>query len=223
LNAPFCALPAEVAAAHLARAVPALSGRPYLLHVGSGLRRKNREGVLRIFARLREEWPEGRLVFAGEALSDELRVDATALGVADRVISLVGPSHELLEALYNGATALVFPSKFEGFGWPVIEAQACGCPVLCGEGGALAEVAGDGAFVRPAADENAFVSELRRIVRDPAAGAAWATAGRHNAACYTQEEMLRRYEALYQELTGIADPSAGQTTPEPVPAVGSPS
>ncbi len=204
LNHPYRPLPAAEADARLAAAVPALAGgAPFVLHVGSGLRRKNREGVLRIFARLRDDWPEGRLVFAGEAPSNELTALARALGVAERVVAVPRPGNGLLEALYSRAVALVFPSTFEGFGWPVIEAQACGCPVLCADAGALAEVAGEGAFVRPAADEAAFADELRRIVRDPAARGAWIDAGFRNAALYTEETMRRRYAGLYRELAGL--------------------
>ena len=220
LNAPYRPLPAAEADVRLAAAIPVLAdGRPFVLHVGSGLRRKNREGVLRIFARSREEWPEGRLVFAGEAPSAELLARAAALGVAERVVAATRPAHETLEALYSRATALLFPSTFEGFGWPVIEAQACGCPVLCGDAGALAEVAGEGAFVRPAADEEAFAFELRRLARDPAVRAAWTAAGFRNAARYTEEAMLCRYAALYRELAGL--PAASAVEAAPLPAISS--
>ncbi len=100
------------------------------------------------------------MVFAGEALPADLHELAARLGVAARVVEIVKPSDAVLEALYNRARALVFPSRFEGFGWPVIEAQACGCPVLCSDAGSLGEVAGEGAFVRAAADEEAFAEEL---------------------------------------------------------------
>ena len=218
LNAPYRPLPAAEADARLA-AVPALAGgRPFALHVGSGLRRKNREGVLRIFARLRDDWPEGRLVFAGEAPSAELTAQAAALGVAERVVAVTRPPDELLEALYSRAAAFLFPSTFEGFGWPVVEAQACGCPVLSSDAGSLAEVAGEGAFVRPVADEAAFAEELRRIVRDPGVRAAWTAAGFRNAARFTEEKMRRRYADLYRELAGL--PAAAEET-APLPALSS--
>ena len=221
LNAPFRPLPPAEADARLA-AIPVLAdGRPFALHVGSGLRRKNREGVLRIFVRLREDWPEGRLVFAGEAPSAELLALAAAQGVAGRVVA-VRPSDGLLEALYSRAAALLFPSTFEGFGWPVVEAQACGCPVLCSDAGSLAEVAGEGAFVRPVADETAFADELRRIVRDPAARAAWVAAGFRNATRFTEEAMRRRYADLYRELAGLpAAAAANGESSAGLPAVSS--
>jgi glycosyltransferase involved in cell wall biosynthesis len=90
---------------------------PFVLHVGSNLRRKNREGVLRIFARCHQTW-NGSLVFAGDPLSVSLRSLGHELGVADRIVEISNADSETLEALYNRAVALLFPSTFEGFGWP---------------------------------------------------------------------------------------------------------
>ena len=181
-------------------------GMPFVLSVGSSLPRKNRAGILRIFARLKEEWPAGRLVFAGEALTDETRQIARDLGVTDRVIAKVKPSDALLEALYNGARALLFPSRFEGFGWPAIEAQACGCPVLCSDAGSLDEVVGDSGFVRGCDDEEAFAGELRQLVVDEAARARWMEAGFRNVTRFCADTMIDHYLELYGSLAGIARP-----------------
>src|SRR5256714_11876292 len=87
---------------------PALKpGVPFVLHVGSNLRRKNREGVLRIFARCKNDW-NGRLVFAGDPLSVSLQSLGHELGVADQIVEFPNAESETLEALYNGATALLF-------------------------------------------------------------------------------------------------------------------
>src|SRR5205807_2611875 len=74
--------------------------------------RKNRDGVIRIFARTKDKW-NGRLVFAGDALDAELLSLTKELGVSDRVVQIKDPSSELLEALYNCAVALLFPSRSE--------------------------------------------------------------------------------------------------------------
>ena len=180
LNAPFRRLDPAEADARLAAVDGVGEGRPFVLNVGSSLRRKNRDGVLRIFARVAKQWPEGRLVFAGEALPSELVNLSEELGIAERVVQVAGPSNATLEALYNRALALLFPSRFEGFGWPVIEAQACGCPVLCSNAGSLGEVAGSGAFVRPVEDEEAFAREWLRLASDEGARAAWIEVGTQN-------------------------------------------
>lgn len=204
LNAPYRALPAAQAEERL-RVFDALDlSAPFALHVGSSLRRKNREGVLRIFAAAQAGF-SGQLIFAGEALPPQLVQLAGELGLAGRVLQILEPSNDLLEALYSRAFALLFPSRFEGFGWPVIEAQACGCPVLCSNAGSLAEVAGGGAFVAPADDEAAFAAELMRLAADPAARASWIEKGTANLARFRTETMIDRYRRIYEDLlTGPA-------------------
>lgn len=109
LNAPFAPVPAAEAAARLAR-FPGLLDGPYLLHVGSGLARKNRAGVLRALALARKEWP-GRVVFAGDALNESERAVAREVGLpAEAVVEIPGPTHDELAALYSRAHALVFPA-----------------------------------------------------------------------------------------------------------------
>jgi glycosyltransferase involved in cell wall biosynthesis len=172
--------------------------QPFVLHVGSNLRRKNREGVLRIFARVQERWP-GQLVFAGEALTDILAGQARALGIACRIVEIAGPSHEELSALYNCAGVLLYPSRSEGFGWPIVEAQACGCPVLCSDSGAVAEVAGDGALIHPHEDETAFAHDLLRLLEEPEYQR-WRARSLKNAERFSAAKMIRRYVELYRSL-----------------------
>ncbi|HEX6224180.1 MAG TPA: glycosyltransferase family 1 protein [Chryseolinea sp.] len=121
------------------------SNSPFLLHVGSALPRKNRKLLIGMIAAIGDKW-NGRVCFAGEALEEELLNYAKSLGVADRVFSIVKPSHEILRALYNGCEAFVFPSFSEGFGWPPIEAQACGAPVIASNIPPMPEVSGVGAL-----------------------------------------------------------------------------
>ena len=214
LNAPFRRLTPGEAKARLAGVAELGDGQPFVLNVGSSLRRKNRDAVLRIFARVAARWPQGRLVFAGEPLPAELNGLAAELGVADRVVQVVGPAGPVLEALYNRAFALLFPSRFEGFGWPVIEAQACGCPVLCSDAGSLGEVAGDGAFVRGAEDEETFAQEWLRLANDETARTAWIEAGFRNVARFGTDAMIEHYLKLHDEIR-----DGGVTRPIVEPAV----
>jgi glycosyltransferase involved in cell wall biosynthesis len=196
LSYPYRPLSAEEAQARLARFSLLESGRPFVLHVGSNLRRKNREGVLRIFARCQEQW-NGLLVLAGEPLSDALRSLGRHLGVLDRIIEVPDATSEVLEALYNRATALLFPSRFEGFGWPIIEAQACGCPVICGDGAPLPEVAGEAGLIHPVEDEEALAAEIIRLA-DPAEHALWGAKSLRNAQRFSAEGMIAEYIAVYR-------------------------
>ena len=190
---------AEETRAELLRQDPGLLDRPYLLNVGSGLARKNREGVMRIFAEFKKDWP-GRLVFVGEALSPALLRLRDTLGLtADEVRHIGDPSSLLLEACYRHAFALLFPTRFEGFGWPVIEAQACGCPVLTTTVSALPEVAGEGACLRDPGDEAGFLADLRAL-RNPSFRDDLIARGHRNAARFTTEEMVSRFLHLYEEI-----------------------
>ena len=199
LNVPYGKIAADVARQRLAKpcSTGPVADKPFVLNVGSGLSRKNRAGVLSIFAASRARWPDGWLVFAGEALTEPELALARQLNVVERVAQVVKPSDQILEALYNRAVCLLFPSKFEGFGWPVVEAQSCGCPVLCSEAGALGEVAGGGAFVRDWRDEEAFSAELVRLAHDAAARERWANLGKINAERFRTEKMVERYRNLY--------------------------
>ncbi len=176
-----------------------LGARPFVMHVGSNDRRKNRDGVLRVFARLKERW-NGDLVLVG-GLSAELSRLADELGLAGRIHQVEGADNHQLEALYNLAHAFLFPSSFEGFGWPIIEAQACGCPVVCSDCGPFREVAGEGALIRPLADEAGMADDLLRLC-DPALRRRVVTAGLANLRRFNAERMIDQYLELYHELAG---------------------
>jgi glycosyltransferase involved in cell wall biosynthesis len=160
LNAPFTPDPDPSA---LTRAEQAqLPTRPFLLMVGSALPRKNRALSLRVLELLGESSPY-RLVFAGEALTLDERTFADTHPLGDRVLSIVGPSHSFLNVLYGQAHALLFPSFSEGFGWPLIEAQASGCPVIASTTTSIPEVAGTGALYGEPQDADGFASHVKDL------------------------------------------------------------
>jgi glycosyltransferase involved in cell wall biosynthesis len=198
LNYPYKKLPAEIARERLCKIPNFNVDLPFALHVGSNLRRKNRDGVLRIFAKCREKW-NGRLVFAGDLLNEELMSLARELGIADRVVQLHNPESEMLEALYNCATALVYPSRFEGFGWPIIEAQACGCPVICTNSGPMPQAAGDAGFFHEVEDEEGFATDLLRLT-NPEKRAIWSEGSVRNAERFSTDKMIGQYIDIYRGL-----------------------
>src|SRR5438270_513820 len=164
----------------------------------SNLRRKNRDGALRIFALCKEKW-NAHIVFVGDALTPKLLSLAKSLGVSDRVTQVPDASDESLEALYNRAVALLYPSRFEGFGWPVIEAQACGCPVVCSNSGPLPEAAGEAGLFHDPNDEAGFASDLLRL-RDPAQRAIWSEKSLRNAERFSTSRMISQYIDIYRNL-----------------------
>ncbi|MDB6147305.1 MAG: glycosyl transferase group 1 [Spartobacteria bacterium] len=198
LSYPYKKLATQIARDRLAPVGGLDSDLPFFLHVGSNLRRKNRDGVLRIFARLKDQW-NGQLVFAGEPLDSSLQNLARDLGVENRVREVVNPTNELLEALYNCAVALLYPSRFEGFGWPIIEAQACGCPVICSTSGPLPEVAGQAGRFHSVEDEAGFASDLLRML-DPAEREKWSEESLHNSERFSSVRMIAHYIEFYRLL-----------------------
>jgi len=196
MNYPYRKLPETEAAARLKN----ISGLtfPFVLHVGSNLPRKNRDGVLRVFARTKDKW-NARLVFAGDVLDSEQLALANRLGVADRIIQIKDAPDQLLEALYNCAVALLFPSLSEGFGWPIIEAQACGCPVVCSDLAPMPETAGEAGLVHDVTDEAGFAGDILRM-NDSAERAVWSEKSLRNAERFSTAKMISRYIDIYRSL-----------------------
>src|SRR6185436_1491272 len=103
------------------------------------------------------------------------------------------------EALYSGATALVFPSRYEGFGWPIIEAQACGCPVICSNTGPMPEAAGDAGLLFSPDDEEGFAAAILRLT-NPEERALWSEKSLRNAERFAPEKMIAGYLEVYRSL-----------------------
>jgi glycosyltransferase involved in cell wall biosynthesis len=192
----------------LRKSSPVVADSSFVLHVGSNIAYKNREGVLRIFARCQEQW-NGLLVFAGDPLSPALRASARQLGLTDRIVELPDVSNELLEALYNCAIALLYPSTCEGFGWPIAEAQACGCPVLCADRAPMNEVAGLAGLTHRLEDEAGFAADILRLT-NPAEHELWSTRSLENAQRFSTPRMISEYIALYRSLAPNVTPRSAE-------------
>lgn len=199
LNYPFQPLaPGEVD-----RRLAHLDGNraPFVLHLGSNLAYKNREGVLRVFARA-SAGTNLRLLIAGEALDRNLARLARALEIEDRVVQVVTPDVATIEALYNRAVCLLFPSRYEGFGWPPIEAQACGCPVVASDIPPFAETLGQSAVLKPVEDEAGMADAVRMIVSDENFRGQLRQSGFENVRTRFQTaRMIGEYVSLYREVT----------------------
>lgn len=174
--------------------------RPFVLHVGSNLARKNREGFLRIMAEVNDT-SAFQLVFAGEPLS--LEMCNFARSSDSEVIELISPDSPILEALYRLAHALLFPSRFEGFGWPIIEAQACGCPVVCSRSAPMGEIAGAAALQREVKDEAGFAADILRL-RDPQLREKLRFLAQSKAGRFSARAMAERYLAVYRQIEKAA-------------------
>jgi glycosyltransferase involved in cell wall biosynthesis len=198
LNYRYSVLPEKTLYDRLSQ-VPRIRPKQFLLHVGSNLRRKNREGILRMFSSITRSL-DIDLVLAGSGLTPGLRDLAEELGISSKVVEMVKPSNEILEALYNSALVLLYPSRFEGFGWPIIEAQACGCPVVCSRCAPFKEVVGDAALMRDVDDEDGFVTDVLRLARNPQELKALRCKGLQNIERFLPDRMTSAYISLYQGL-----------------------
>lgn len=176
-----------------------LHEKPFLLHVGSSQPRKNRDGVIRIFAKVTESF-DCNLVFAGSPLEPEQQTLIAELGLNNKVIEVQSPDNEMLRALYSKAFALVFPSKSEGFGWPIIEAQACGCPVLSSNAYSCPEAAGTGALLYDFSDEQGFTEGILRLAKDEEFRRNLISQGYENAKNFNPADCAREYLKLYRKL-----------------------
>jgi glycosyltransferase involved in cell wall biosynthesis len=171
---------------------------PYLLGLGTVEPRKDLPALVRAFAGLAGELPH-RLVLAGLAGwgSGALAEAVAASGVADRVL-LTGYLPEADKAaLFTGADVFAYPSRYEGFGLPVLEAMACGTPVVTTTGGSLPEVAGDAAWLVDPGDTDALAAALAKLATDPAARQAAAARGRDRAATFTWDRCAAQTVAAY--------------------------
>jgi glycosyltransferase involved in cell wall biosynthesis len=170
--------------------------KPFVLHVGSSHKRKNREAIIRIAALTKKSFP-GRYVFAGAPLTGVQRGQAVAAGVSDCITELGSISNEVLEALYSRAHCMLFPSRFEGFGWPVIEAQSCRCPVIVSDQCSLPEVAGDGAIICEINDERRMADAVIEL-QEPERRKDIIERGAANLARFSEDTMVQRYIEIYR-------------------------
>jgi len=174
--------------------------RPYLLAVGTIEPRKNLPLLISAFERLNDL--DADLVLAGapgwrtDGIFERIRSSPRAARI--RHLNYVPDAD--LPALYAGAACLAQPSLYEGFGFPPLEAMACGTPVVASTGGSLPEVLGQAAEIVAAADPEAWAARLRTVLADSALRARLITAGREQAARYRWEDTARRTWAVYERV-----------------------
>lgn len=171
----------------------------FFLHVGNNNFYKNRQSVLRIFARVKkcQKYSDLRLVFAGKALVPSLRQIASDEGLNADIVEIIRPSDEQLRALYSSAKALLFPSFYEGFGWPLIEAQACGCPVITSNVSPMKDIVGDSAVLIDPHDVEGATQTILMALDDLSC---YAGKGFDNAKRFTTGSMVSGYLEVYRSI-----------------------
>ncbi len=178
----------------------------YVLYLGGFDVRKNVAGALAAFAQVRRGLPTARLVVAGKLperdtpFAPDPRRQAREAGLTAEVVHFTGFVAESAKpALYRGARAFVFPSRYEGFGLPVLEALACGVPVVVSQATSLPEVVGD-AGVQVAPDDRAgLAAALLRLLTDAAYHADLTQRATRQAARFSWTETAAATFAVYAE------------------------
>ena len=183
--------------------------KPFLLHVGSSALRKNRGMLLRMVNLAGRRW-QGNICFAGEPMGEDLIAQAGRLGLSNRVHEVTKPDHQTLCALYSLAHSVVLPSFSEGFGWPLVEAQACGAPVIASNIESLVEVSGGAALHADPDDAQGFVSSLFTLENETVRRTLQA-GGLNNITRFSMDSMTDKYLALHrlEEMPSACSAAAG--------------
>jgi glycosyltransferase involved in cell wall biosynthesis len=176
-----------------------------VLSVGSLEPGKNRERLLQAFARLRARGLAHTLVVAGQRAwrYEGEQPLAQRLGLADSVRFLGHVPQADLPALYSAADLFAFPSLYEGFGLPALEAMACGTPVVASNVSAVPEVVGDAALQVSPLDVGALADAMERLLRDERLRADLRERGLKRAAEFSWEKAARRTAEVYEWAAGV--------------------
>jgi glycosyltransferase involved in cell wall biosynthesis len=178
--------------------------KPYLLHTGTIEPRKNLNLLLKAFEQIKKEaTTDLQLVLVGkpgwksqaffEAIKQSpFRKDIKLLGYVER---------EELPALYSQALAFVYPSHFEGFGLPVLEAMACGTPVLVSDNSSLPEISGKAGLLFESNNQNDLVEQLHKIINSSALRTSLATKSLQQATLFSWENTAKKTIAIFENLT----------------------
>ena len=199
-----------------------LAIQPWIALVGRLCRQKGQDLLVQAAARLRQAHPDARWLLVGSADDNRTREDllaqARALGLADDRLLLPGHVQDM-PSLYHAIDLLAAPSRWEGFGLMLVEAMACGTPIVASRAGAIPEVVGDdraGTGLGPAEmveadDVGALVTGLDVMLRDPARRTARGAAGPARAARLGWQHSADRLDALYRRLLQVP-PAPGIAT-----------
>ena len=185
-------------------------GGEYLLAVGSIQPRKNLVRLIRAYSDLRRRRSQAKLpqlVLVGKRawLYGETLRAVEQSGVAANVIFTNYVPEQDLPALYTGALCFVYPSYFEGFGLPPLEAMGCGAPVIAGDRTSLPEVVGDAGLLVNPFDTDAIGAAIERVIDDNELRARLRTRGLERAALFSWRETARKTFEVYQRAIGGRD------------------
>lgn len=188
--------------------------RPFVLYVGNRAGYKNFAIVLQAFASSARLRSDCRLVaFGGGPLTTEETDAIRSAGLSDRVHHVSGDDRAL-QARYRNAAAFVYPSRYEGFGIPPLEAMATGCPVVCSDAGSIAEVVGDaGAYFQPD-DAAGLQAILERVLADASYASSLREKGFERLRAFSWTKCVSETLQTYERLLGRPVTQTGSPHPQ---------
>lgn len=179
----------------------------FVLHVGGNQWYKNREAVLAIYEKMASELDRPPALWMVGAPPSEPLLERMQRMKYGRAYFISGASNRQLQACYSLARALIFPSLEEGFGWPIVEAMACGCPVVTTDAAPMTEIGGDAVVYIPRVrvdDESAIAhaaSKLEKLLSEDASQAdVRRSSGVRQAQLFSTEAAISKYENVYLEV-----------------------
>jgi glycosyltransferase involved in cell wall biosynthesis len=190
---------------------PALTrDRKYILHVGSTLRRKRIDVLLCIFAEVARNYPDLELLRVGGGLTAEQSRIAEKLGITSKIVITGHLTKEQLAGVYRNAVLALQPSEAEGFGLPINEAMACGCPVVASDIAPLREAGGEAAEYCPVGDVEAWTETVLRLLAEfrqmPERWRMRCERARLHASSYTWTENAKQTISVYGRVRERAAP-----------------
>lgn len=176
--------------------------RPYVLYVGNVKPHKNISTLLTAFADVYSKRNDLQLVFAGGSCKEDrdLLAQAQRLGIVEAIRDLHHVSDEELVCAYNGAEVLVLPSLYEGFGYPALEAMACGTPTVVSSAGSLPEVAGIASLIVDPKRPDELAEAILSVVRDPEMKRDLIAKGRINVQRFSWRATAGRTLDIYEKV-----------------------
>lgn len=201
--------PAKISVVHLGFSLAASppagdgkkAGRPYLLYVGSRGGYKNFEGLLRAYAARQELRQAYDLVaFGGGGFSAQEQALMRSLGIADEHVRHAAGDDSVLAGLYRQAALFVYPSLYEGFGIPPLEAMSFDCPVVCSDASSIPEVVGDAAELFDPHSSDALGAAVERVLSNTALRQTLIARGRERIKLFSWERCAQQTMNVYREL-----------------------
>jgi len=198
-------VPALGEASEMPESVAASVGdAPYVLAIGTLEPRKNLPHLIGAFAALAARHDDVRLVIAGHDGPARADVDRAVArltnGARDRVVLAGGVTDAGRRALLDRAAVLAYPSIYEGFGFPLLEAMQAGVPVVAARAGSIPEIAGDAALLVEPTDENAIATNLERVLTDETTRAELLARGRDRVRSFSWDDTARGLASCYRSL-----------------------